>query len=243
MDAMHSPSGDRSLVFTRDISLAVQWHAVLRPLGEVAALQSFSAANQWFANAAEAKAKPVLVTVLDHALLTMESEPSTSLQAWRSLVGRTPLILAGMEFSVGDELAALAGGVAACCDRRLPGGELARITRIVIDGGVWVSALTLPNLLARLRTVASQDALPSVVASTTQPGTLNPPDEPIHAALAVLTERQRAVANLVAAGSNNKEIARALDITERTVKAHLTEIFDRLEVSDRLQLSIKLNRK
>ncbi len=58
--------------------------------------------------------------------------------------------------------------------------------------------------------------------------------------LRLLTERERGVALAVARGATNKEVARQLDITERTVKAHLSAIFKKLAVRDRLQLILKL---
>ncbi|BCB08611.1 hypothetical protein HHSLTHF2_25010 [Vreelandella venusta] len=58
--------------------------------------------------------------------------------------------------------------------------------------------------------------------------------------LSLLTERERGVALAVARGATNKEVARQLDITERTVKAHLSAIFKKLSVRDRLQLILKL---
>jgi DNA-binding NarL/FixJ family response regulator len=58
--------------------------------------------------------------------------------------------------------------------------------------------------------------------------------------LELLTERERGVALAVARGATNKEVARQLDITERTVKAHLSAIFKKLVVRDRLQLILKL---
>lgn len=58
--------------------------------------------------------------------------------------------------------------------------------------------------------------------------------------LNLLTERERGVALAVARGATNKEVARQLDITERTVKAHLSAIFKKLSVRDRLQLILKL---
>ena len=48
-----------------------------------------------------------------------------------------------------------------------------------------------------------------------------------------LTEREAAVLRLVAVGKANKEIARALGLSEETVKAHLKNIFAKLDVSDR----------
>ena len=59
--------------------------------------------------------------------------------------------------------------------------------------------------------------------------------------LAELTKREREIASLVARGENNKIIARNLDITERTVKAHLTEIFRKLGVTDRLKLAVLIS--
>lgn len=58
--------------------------------------------------------------------------------------------------------------------------------------------------------------------------------------LNLLTERERGVALAVTRGATNKEVARQLDITERTVKAHLSAIFKKLSVRDRLQLILKL---
>lgn len=55
-----------------------------------------------------------------------------------------------------------------------------------------------------------------------------------------LTEREAQAALLVCEGRSNKEIAVHLDITERTVKNHLTHIFEKLGVSDRLSLAMLL---
>lgn len=53
-----------------------------------------------------------------------------------------------------------------------------------------------------------------------------------------LSAREEEVLRLVAAGLANKQIARRLGIAERTVKAHLTNIFARLEVTDRTQAAL-----
>lgn len=53
-----------------------------------------------------------------------------------------------------------------------------------------------------------------------------------------LSDRQRAVLALVAAGKQNKHIARELEISEKTVKAHLTAIFQILGVTDRTQAAL-----
>jgi DNA-binding NarL/FixJ family response regulator len=53
-----------------------------------------------------------------------------------------------------------------------------------------------------------------------------------------LTDREREVLMLVQDGLANKQIARRLGISERTVKAHLTSVFQRLGVSDRTQAAL-----
>lgn len=55
---------------------------------------------------------------------------------------------------------------------------------------------------------------------------------------ASLSERQRTVLALVATGRQNKHIARELEISEKTVKAHLTAIYQILGVTDRTQAAL-----
>ncbi len=63
-----------------------------------------------------------------------------------------------------------------------------------------------------------------------------------HAGLDGLTDREREVLELVRQGLPNKSIARRLRITERTVKAHVTNILHRLGVSDRTQAALLAER-
>jgi DNA-binding NarL/FixJ family response regulator len=96
---------------------------------------------------------------------------------------------------------------------------LEQIAQSVAVGGVWMGADLMRQLILGAQRLAPIVALPS-------------------ADLNLLTGRERAVAELVAAGKTNKEVARELDITERTVKAHLGASFEKLGVRDRLQLAL-----
>jgi DNA-binding NarL/FixJ family response regulator len=58
-----------------------------------------------------------------------------------------------------------------------------------------------------------------------------------------LTEREEEVLRLVGAGMPNKVIARRLGISEKTVKAHLTSVFNRLGVTDRTQAALWAQRR
>ena len=53
-----------------------------------------------------------------------------------------------------------------------------------------------------------------------------------------LSARERQVVELVSQGFKNREIAQRMFISEQTVKNHLHNIFDKLGVSDRLELAL-----
>jgi DNA-binding NarL/FixJ family response regulator len=59
--------------------------------------------------------------------------------------------------------------------------------------------------------------------------------------LAGLTPRQQEVALMVTQGLTNKAIAQHLGISERTVKAHLTAIFERTSLQSRTELALSLS--
>lgn len=60
--------------------------------------------------------------------------------------------------------------------------------------------------------------------------------------LNLLTPRESEVAQLVAQGDCNKRIAAKLSISDHTVKAHLSAIFRKMGVSNRLELAIRINK-
>jgi DNA-binding CsgD family transcriptional regulator len=60
--------------------------------------------------------------------------------------------------------------------------------------------------------------------------------------LSVLTERERAVAALVAEGHTNREVATALYLSARTVEAHLTRVYAKLGLSSRSALASQVSR-
>lgn len=56
--------------------------------------------------------------------------------------------------------------------------------------------------------------------------------------IALLTKRETEILRLVALGNFNKDIASILSITERTVKNHLTNVFQKIDCADRTQATI-----
>lgn len=106
---------------------------------------------------------------------------------------------------------------------------LQEVATVVEHGGLWTG----PELLQRL--VANTSA-----ALASLPATQNPQGSASATKNAklwgTLSAREAEVAEKVAEGRSNKEVADKLFITERTVKAHLGAAFEKLELRDRLQL-------
>ena len=92
------------------------------------------------------------------------------------------------------------------------------------------------QLIAAVRTMAAGDALLSpavtkrVIRQFTRTQRPSPPP-----ALDELTARERDIFRLIAGGLSNAEIAEELFIGETTVKTHITHIFQKLDLRDRVQ--------
>ena len=82
--------------------------------------------------------------------------------------------------------------------------------------------------------------LPASLRAAVGRAVSSPHDSQLAARLASLSPQQFRVLALVAQGLLNKQIADRLDVQERTVKAHLSAIFERLGVRNRTQASVVL---
>ena len=96
---------------------------------------------------------------------------------------------------------------------------LLKSIRAVMAGQTWIGRESVTDVVDHLRR-----ADPSA-----------PPDRPSGFNL---TPREREIVATIVAGYSNREIARQLSISEDTVKNHLTNIFDKLGVSSRLELAL-----
>ena len=137
-------------------------------------------------------------------------------------VGAKVVVLANMP-SQPEAVQVLGLGAMGYCHAYMASAVLKEIRSVVSHGGLWLGQ----DLLQRL-----------IEVSTSKIG--NQP-EYVEGLLAKLTNREKEVAMEAAKGLSNKEIARVLSITERTVKAHLAHTFERLGAKDRLQLALMLN--
>jgi NarL family two-component system response regulator LiaR len=76
-----------------------------------------------------------------------------------------------------------------------------------------------------------------------QPRANPAPADSVDGELADLTARERQILRLIAHGRSNKDIGATLGITERTVKTHVSNIFAKLQLSDRTQAALYAHRK
>ena len=139
--------------------------------------------------------------------------------------GDQPVVLLSDEPDEAQVLQALALGAAGCCNSRSAPAVLQQVAVVVSNGGLWVG----------------QSLLRQLVGATSRRLGQLPREAENDDWSALLSEREVQVARLIANGASNKEIADRLAITERTVKAHLTAIFEKLGLRDRLQLSLRVN--
>jgi DNA-binding NarL/FixJ family response regulator len=97
------------------------------------------------------------------------------------------------------------------------------------------------DLIAAVRVAAAGDALlaPSVTRRLIEAFAMRPASaSPAPSALASLTPREQDILLLVARGQSNTEIARALVVSEATVKTHVTHLLAKLGLRDRVQAVI-----
>lgn len=99
------------------------------------------------------------------------------------------------------------------------------------------------DIINAIRLVAAGDAIvsPSVTRTLLSHVGNTEASERRYAAaqrLASLTDREREVATAVGGGSSNAEIAALLFMSEATVKAHVSRLLSKLDVSNRVQIAI-----
>lgn len=122
-----------------------------------------------------------------------------------------------------EAILALDAGCVAYCHAFSDTATLQQVKQVVAAGHIWIGT----TLMQRLIQSAGR-------AAQTIP-------EPRHDWGQELTQREREVAILAANGASNQNIAHDCEISERTVKAHLSSVFDKLNLTDRLQLALRVH--
>jgi two-component system, NarL family, nitrate/nitrite response regulator NarL len=173
------------------------------------------AGNRVEALAAAASDRPDVI-ILD---IVLGDEDGLSFLPELRQVARTArvLVLTGLRSSESQRQAMRAGAMGVVLKEDAAEVLLKAISK-VHSGEVWLDRLMTGRVLEEI----SEEKQP----------------DPDKVRIATLTEREREVVGLVGEGLKNKQIAARLFISETTVTHHLSSVFSKLEVSDRLELII-----
>jgi DNA-binding NarL/FixJ family response regulator len=154
----------------------------------------------------------------DVVLMDVRMRRVDGVAATRALAatGSGPPVLVLTTFDDDDVLwGALEAGAAGFVLKDASAEEIIAATRAVAGGAAWLDPAVTERVLRRARGTAPSP----------------PPSAPTR--IPALTDREHDVLRLMATGATNVEIARALYVSEATVKTHVGSIFSKLAVRDR----------
>lgn len=140
-------------------------------------------------------------------------------------------LIVGHDCSEQQQIDLLLHGASGYCDEADASQQLGRAVDSILKGEVWIKRSLVPKVISLLSEHKHSQLSRQSVSLDMQT---------LLGMFQTLSAREQEVANMISQGESNKRIALALEISERTVKAHLSSIFRKLEVDDRLRLAIRL---
>lgn len=156
------------------------------------------------------------VLLVDHAMPPEGSIGLLRNLATKSIGTQTILLATSIEHS--EIMQALLLGARGVIPKQSTSGLLFKSIRAVMDGELWVSRSTISTLIETLRSYSEVENSESKNLG--------------------LTRRELDIIAAVVKGHVNKDIAQSFHISEHTVKHHLTRVFGKLGVSNRVKLAI-----
>ena len=160
----------------------------------------------------------------DVVLMDIRMPRLSGLEATRALHARPdpPHVIVLTTFDADEHVvAALAAGADGFLLKDTPPAQILAAIRAVADGDPMLSPSVTRTLIDRLRADSADDR-----------------GELALIRLQLLTDREQEVAQAVGRGLTNAEIARELHLSIPTVKAHVSRLFDKLAVTNRVQIAI-----
>jgi DNA-binding NarL/FixJ family response regulator len=167
--------------------------------------------------------KPVIL-ILDHSFLPLLPGSGGLSEHVRRLINATRTIIISNHIDEKEGVSLLKAGARGYCTDDQSPQIISKAVNAVLRGEIWVGRKVIQLLLDELAGFTEHLQREFRTKSDEQ--------------LKHLTPRQREIVSLIGKGACNKEIAHALHVSEKTVKAHLTGIFRKLKLTDRLQLAL-----
>ena len=165
------------------------------------------------------KERPDLI-LMDIGLPIMDGITAT--QHIKQLAPDVKIIMLTSHQNPMEVRSALAAGADGYCLKDIPIDRLCRVIEDLMEGGLWLDPAVAQALQQWI--VAIPNYLDVKIDNTHDPG---------------LTEREREVLAEIVNGKSNKEIAVYLGMSPHTVKTHVTNIIQKLAVTDRTQAAVK----
>jgi len=202
------------LILSNNLALAEQWKAVLSAEHQVHVFNHGVLTKQLLVKQA------IDLLVLDGALINNAMDLNEIKQ------NGIKILLIGNNWSEESQINSLVSGVSGYCEANTFSSSLLKAANTILLGDIWVHRDLVPRIIERLIQLNAAHNLAIAPPTSTN--------------LPALSQRELAVAKLLGQGENNKIIASALNISERTVKAHLTSIFTKFNVKNRVHLALLL---
>lgn len=159
----------------------------------------------------------------DILLLDLQMPRLPGLEAMRAIMSRSPrvkIVLLTSMITTQQVIEALQIGARGIVLKDAVSGELSEALRAVISGDYWINGQRVVNLLKALHELMQKAAAV--------------PERKTYG----LTPRELEVVTCIVEGCSNKDIAKQFNISEETVKRHLSNVFDKTGVSTRLELAL-----
>lgn len=202
------------LIYSNNPQLTAQCtHALI---GDHHVGRMLNPANEWIAD----------VVILDARKLDEDMSVLSTLSQ-----RRVRFMVIGTKWADEKQIDVLVQGASGYCEDSDASELLCRAVDSILNGDIWIRRGLVPKVIGALTKRHRSQALS---------GDVRVDFDELNKQMESLSARECEVANMIRQGENNKRIAIALNISERTVKAHLSSIFRKLGVDDRLRLAIRL---
>ena len=165
----------------------------------------------------------------DVVLMDLKLNRVDGLTVIRSIQSRAPktkVIVFAAPDNRDEFVEAMKLGCSGVLQKDVPTSLIEKSILKVHAGEIWLDSNTTAAVMRKF-------ASPAEMAASSSTSNGKTPRE-----RAQLSQREREIIVLIAQGYKNKEIAEKMFITEQTVKNHLHNVFDKLGVSDRLELAL-----